>query len=194
MEYVAKFQNTNGHLLRFDTRIYLESFIENEVGVCVGAIVGKNPGSAVPVQLDHLIPLELNGDKMLPTVGNRFVEGFRLAEKPIPANAYVRVWNLFYVCNKDLGAALQVASKLNPLPICPSEAEEVPVTWFGWGGNDAKLNRFKSRFLHRKYKNAFFYDHHARVVKTSIPSEADFAKHTQGMLALPVVEHLARVL
>jgi hypothetical protein len=194
VEYVARFQKTNGQLLRFDTRIYLESFIENEVGVCVGAIVGKNPGSAMPVQLDGLFPLVLNGDKMLPTIGNRFVEGFRLGEKPIPENAYVRVWNLFYVCNKNLEAALHVALGLDQPLICPSEAEDVPVAWFGWGGNDSRLNLFKSRFLHRKYKNAFFYNHHSGGVTTGAPSAADFAKHTQGMPALPVIEHLARVL
>jgi hypothetical protein len=194
MEYIAKFQNVTGHLLRFDTRIYLDSFAEDEIGVCVGAIVGKNPGSACPLQTDCLSRLELNGDKMLPTVGGLFLRGFRLAGKAVPANAYVRVWNLFYVCNKDLRGALRVASEMKPLPTCPSEGEDVPTVWFGWGGDDAGLNPFKFRFLKRRYKNAFFYDHRAKAVTHGSPAATDLAKHTQGMPGLPVVEHLARVL
>lgn len=123
MEYVARFEEINGHRFRFDTRIYLESFDPKTNGVCVGAIVGKNPGSAAPRELNRLLSLELNGDKMLPFVGNRFLEGYKHVKKPIPPNAFVRVWNLFYVCDPDLGVALgkalKVAPELSSLPVCP---------------------------------------------------------------------------
>ncbi|WP_434151297.1 hypothetical protein ACR2R6_07000 [Methylocaldum gracile subsp. desertum] len=194
MEFIAQFKKLDGHLLRFDTRIYLDSFNPDAESECVGAIIGKNPGSAVPVELDRLMPLALNGDKMLPTVGNRFVEGYALARKAIPSNAYVRVWNLFYVCSKDLGEAIEIASTLNPLPVCPSERESVPVAWFGWGGNDEPLNKFKERFLRRKFRNVFYYDHHSGHVVDQIPSASAFAKHTQGMPAAPVAAHLAQIL
>ncbi len=194
MQCLARFQKINGQLLRFDTRIYLESFIEHEDSVCIGAIVGKNPGSALPKKLDCLFPLELNGDRMLPCVGNRFKEGYKLADKKIPANAYVRVWNLFYICNNNLRSALAGAFDLNPLPICSSEMDCVPLIWFGWGGNDIKLNSFKYRFINRKYSSTFFYNHLTKTLINGVPSITECAKHTQGMPAFPIVEHLARVL
>lgn len=194
MEYFARFEEINGHLFRFDTRIYLESLNPNSASVCVGAIVGKNPGSAAPNALNQFLPLALNGDKMLPTVGNRFLDGYGRAKKPIPLNAFVRVWNLFYICNPDLGAALKVAQKLSTLPTCPSETDSVSVVWYGWGGNDADLSPYKARFLQRKYKNQFFYNHQSAVIVQNAPGASDFAKHTQGMPAEPVVQYLARVL
>jgi hypothetical protein len=48
-----------------------------ESGKCVGAIVGKNPGSAKPTQLGVWGPLNLDGDKMLPSVRNRFVAAYK---------------------------------------------------------------------------------------------------------------------
>ncbi len=194
MEYVARFKEFDGQLFRFDTRIYLEKFNENVEGVCVGSIIGKNPGSAAPTELDQLRPLELNGDKMLPTVGARYLQGYYLAGKTVPANAFVRVWNLFYVCNKDLGKAINMASALNPLPICPSEQFAAPINWFGWGGDSPSLNKFKTRFIERRLRNAFYYDHHAKRVVSNTPSGTDFAKHTQGMPAEPVNMHLAKII
>ncbi len=194
MQFVAQFKKVRGQLLRFDTRIYLDAYEPKANGVCVGAIVGKNPGSAVPVGLNRLLPLDLNRDKMLPTVRMRFLEGYRLAGKSFPANAFVRVWNLFYVCSKDLGEAIEIASNLDPLPQCPSEAGGAPVVWFGWGGDNRDLNPFKAQFLGRKHKNAFFFDKRAGAVVPRVPSESEFAKHTQGMLAAPVAKHLAKVL
>jgi hypothetical protein len=194
MEFIAQFKKLDGHLFRFDTRIYLNYFNRDAESECVGAIIGKNPGSAAPDELDRLMPLKPNGDKMLPFVGNRFVEGYALARKAIPSNAFVRVWNLFYACSKDLGEAIEIASTLDPLPECPSERESVPLAWFGWGGNNESLNKFKERFLHHKFRNAFYYDHISWLFVDQIPSVSAFAKHTQGMPAAPVVAHLAKSL
>ena len=83
MEYYARFERRDGHLFRFDTRIYLESRVSQVADTCIGAIVGKNPGSARPVDLGQLLPLELRGDKMLPTVGNLFAEGYARAEESV---------------------------------------------------------------------------------------------------------------
>ena len=198
MEYVARFEVIKGHRFRFDTRIYLESFDPKANGMCVGAIIGKNPGSAVSRELNQLLPLELNGDKMLPTVGNRFLEGYRRVKKPIPPNAFVQVWNLFYVCDPDLGEALgkalKVASELSSLPVCSSEKDAVAVVWYGWGDNDPTLNPYKSRFLGKKYKNQFFYNPHSRAIVQWAPAVSEFAKHTQGMPSEPVTQYLATVL
>ncbi|HNQ74926.1 MAG TPA: hypothetical protein PKN95_15170 [Verrucomicrobiota bacterium] len=194
MEYVAKFEKIDGVVCRFDTRIYLGSFHRSERSICVGAIVGKNPGSASPAQLGVLTQLELRGDKMLPTVGNRFRTAYELADKPVPRNAFVRVWNLFYVCDKDLRQAAERASQLGSPPVCSSEQDTVPLVWFGWGGDDAKLNLFKQRFIKRAYPVAFFYDHRVRKVVGHAPTQTDFAKHTQGMPEAPITGHLSRLL
>lgn len=194
MEFLARFRMVDGHLFRFDTRIYLGTYSQDSDSKCVGAIIGKNPGSAAPLELDRLLPLALNGDKMLPTVGNRFLDGYRLAKRRVPENAYIRVWNLFYVCEKDLGRALEIAKEFNTLPECPTEQESAPITWFGWGGPDVTLGSFKDRFLRRQFRHAFHYDHRLGRVLDETPSNLAFAKHTQGMPAAPVATHLAKTL
>lgn len=192
MYYFARFEEIDGELFRFDTRIYLNSYDTTEESICVGAIVGKNPGSASPKELGKLLPLDLNNDKMLPTVRNRFRDGFKLADKEIPKNAFVRVWNLFYLCNKDLDAACKIASTYKSLPLCSTENEATPLVWYGWGGSDSRLNGFKERFLRSQFKQEFCYDHDLSVVAEGKPTQETFAKHTQGMPAKPVNEYLAK--
>ncbi len=194
MHYFARFERFDGDLFRFDTRIYLDSVDLDKEGVCVGAIVGKNPGSASPGELSHLGPLQLNGDKMLPTVGARFLAAYKKAKMPVPQNAFVRVWNLFYVCNSDLGAALRVANRRNEMPVCASEQELLPILWYGWGGADPRLDVYKVRFAGRKDAHPFFYDRYTNKVVAKAPSPSDFAKHTQGLLSGPVVDFLSRML
>lgn len=193
MEYVARFEEVEGVLFRFDTRIYLGSYNQNKDSICVGAMVGKNPGSAMPSSLGKLGPLELRSDKMLPTVGNRFTEAFALATKQVPPNAFVRIWNLFCVCGKDLNQAAKIASQLTHPPICESEKGTVPFVWFGWGGNNAMLNPFKNRFIDRNYSPAFFYDRTCSSVVSRAPRQSEFAKHTQGMPADPITKYLSTV-
>jgi hypothetical protein len=162
--------------------------------MCVGAIVGKNPGSAIPKVLNELAPLKLDGDRMLPTVRNRFIDGYKLAQRNIPFNAFVRVWNLFYICEPDLDSACCKASSFKSLPICTTESEGVPIVWYGWGGNDQRINSFKERFMTKEWPHTFFYDHTESRVSKAQPTIYSFAKHTQGMPAKPVNEHLASVL
>lgn len=194
MEYLARFEEIDGVLFRFDTRIYLHGYDPEKNSNCVGAIVGKNPGSAIPNALNELVPLELNGDKMLPTVRNRFIDGYKLANKEISLNSFVRVWNLFYICDPDLDSACQKAASYKELPICITENDGAPIVWYGWGGNDQRLNLFKERFIAKAWPQQFFYDHNNSCVNTHPPTIESFAKHTQGMPSKPVNEHLANVL
>lgn len=194
MDYLARFEKVDGELCRFDTRIYLNGYDISKDSNCIGAIVGKNPGSAIPRVLNELVPLELNGDNMLPTVRNRFIDGYRLAKKQIPTNSFVRVWNLFYICEPDLGSAIHKASGCRNLSICSTENEAIPIIWYGWGGYDERLNSFKERFIAKKRQHQFFYDHNELCVNTQSPTVRSFAKHTQGMPSKPVNEHLANVL
>jgi len=194
MEYFARFEKVDGVLFRFDTRIYLNGYDPSKNSSCVGAIVGKNPGSAIPKTLSELVPLELNGDKMLPTVRNRFIDGYKLAKKKISLNSFVRVWNLFYICDPDLNSACQKATNYKNLPTCSTENEGVPIVWYGWGGHDQRLNLFKERFIAKTWPHQFFYDHNKSCVNTQPPTIKSFAKHTQGMPSKPVNEHLANVI
>jgi hypothetical protein len=193
MSYYARFENINNRLFRFDTRIYLGKHDHNLPGKCVGAIIGKNPGSAKPTQLGSLSPLNLDGDKMLPSVRNRFIAAYQSMGKEIPENAFVQVWNLFYLCNPNLGEACVAISELPITPQCPSETSQPDIVWFAWGGNDARLNVFKARFTSREF-TSFYYDHRAGTVIIHVPTVQDFAKHPQGMPAKPIIEHLARAL
>lgn len=193
MAYYARFESHAGQRFRFDTRIYLGKHDADEGGECVGAIVGKNPGSAKSIQLGVLAPLSLDGDKMLPSVRNRFVAAYQKAGKSIPANAFVQVWNLFYLCNPVLGAACMEMNRLANPPLCPSENKKPKIIWFAWGGNNGYLNLFKQRFL-TDQKMGFYFNHQSGVVVSCAPSATDFAKHTQGMPAIPIVNHLAGLL
>ncbi|QOJ20766.1 MAG: hypothetical protein HRU77_08695 [Gammaproteobacteria bacterium] len=194
MEYLARFEEIEGVLFRFDTRIYLSAYDPVGDGNCVGAIIGKNPGSAIPNKLNVLVPLELNGDKMLPTVRNRFIDGYKLAHKEIPSNSFVRVWNLFYICDPDLSSACNKAGSFSKLPTCGTENDGAPIVWYGWGGYDERLNLFKERFISRAWPQQFYYDHENSGINTCPPTIRSFAKHTQGMPSKPVNEHLANVL
>jgi hypothetical protein len=193
MSYYARFETIADYMFRFDTRIYLGKHSADEDGECVGAIIGKNPGSAKPTQFGVLASLNLDGDKMLPSVRNRFLSAYQQAGKVIPENAFVQVWNLFYHCNPDLGAACSAMSRLNDLPLCPSESGKQKVVWFAWGGSDNRLNPFKQRFLSDS-QCGFYYNHQSGMIVSRSPCAADFAKHPQGLPALPIVNHLAGLL
>jgi len=194
MEFLARFEEIDGTLFRFDTRIYLNAYDPASDGNCVGAIIGKNPGSASPKVMSKLAALELGGDKMLPTVRNRFLDGYKLANKRVPENAFVRVWNLFYICDPNFYSASEKAMYASELTNCETENEATPIVWYGWGGPDKRLNQFKERFTARKYPIEFHYDHHNSCVRNCSPSLDSFAKHTQGMPAKPVAEYLSHVL
>jgi hypothetical protein len=196
MNYYAYFIEACDMRFRLDTRIYLEDGSRREEdGVCVAAVVGKNPGSAYPAQMNKWAPLIPGRDKLLPYVRNRFLEGYRLAGKTIPPGAFVRVGNLFYLCNADLDSALESISQVgSQAPICSSEKSLYKIVWFAWGGRDLRLNPFKARFQKMKVKFPFFFDKDSGSIVERIPSEIDFAKHTQGLRAKPVEEYLASIL
>lgn len=194
MEFVARFEKIDGHLFRFDTRVYLESYTPDTRSQCVGAIIGKNPGSAKPRNVGRLEPLDLDGDKMLPFVGNRFRAAYEGLRKPVPENGFVRVWNLFYVCNASLAQAIRTYSALSTHPFCPTENERPPLVWFGWGGNYFALNPFKNRFLQREHTQPFFFNNRTKNVQATVPLVQEAARHTQGMSKVPIELHLSGLL
>ena len=88
--YWAKFKKNNGHTFRYDTRIYLTD-IENisDHDICIGAIVGKNPGSAKATYISNtsIQPISLDGDKLLPTVRNIFLKALNETQLNVQKNA-----------------------------------------------------------------------------------------------------------
>lgn len=192
--YYARFENIHGHIFRFDTRVYLGEHDIKEPGICVGAVIGKNPGSAKPTRLGILSTLQLDGDKLLPTVYNRFCDAYEGAHRRISRNAYVQIWNLFYLCNPTLSSACKAIGDIPNPKFCLSERNRPRVTLFVWGGDSRRLNPFKERFLLRKYDGAFFYRKADNAVIRRMPTIDEKAQHTQGMPEDPIVAHLARVL
>lgn len=184
-----------------DTKIYLNGSPSSQGdGQCVAAIVGKNPGSAsagvVSAGWGSLVE-----DNTLRYIGNRFRNAYQIVKRPIPELAYLQVWNLFYLCGKDLDLAIKSFNSLPKTPappFCTSEtaAHVPPIIWFAWGGHDSRLNDFKARFLSRLPlpKHKFFYDNSKKIVVASVPTASCPARHPQGLPAASVEKHLSAIL
>ncbi len=132
--------------------------------------------------------------QIISTITTEIANTYKLANKEIPLNAFVRVWNLFYICDPDLSSACNKAGSFSKLPICGTENDGAPIVWYGWGGYDERLNLFKKRFVSRAWPRQFYYDHESSQVIARPPTIRSFAKHTQGMPSKPVNEYLANVL
>jgi hypothetical protein len=192
----AEFVKIADDTFRFDTRVYFNSISEvRESDNCVGAIVGKNPGSAKSVAIDEGIqPISLDRDKLLPTVRNIFVQSYKEAEVDLPKRGYIQILNLFYLCNKNLGQAIAGVKKNKYAKNCLSENKNFPLIWYVWGDSLDDLNPFKERFKQLKSSNHFYYDKvHNKVVSES-PSISCFAKHTQGLRHDYVVPYISGII
>lgn len=205
----ARFEEHGGQVFRLDTRVYLDNNQHRleEKAECVGAIVAKNPGSAKladGVELGEWAPVSLGRDRMLPAVRKWFKEAYDQACEPLPENAFVQVWNLFYLCNRKLSKACSAIREIPEPPACPSESASKPkLVWFAWGGGRDRvarcLNPFKDRFLQRGYidgfyfgnANSFHWDPKSAALLSCAPTARDFAKHPQGLPAAPIVNHLS---
>jgi hypothetical protein len=138
--------------------------------------------------------LDLRKDRMLPSVRNRFVSAYQHARIPIPRPAYIRVWNLFYLCDATLNSALRAIKGISNPPVCATESKAPPIIWFAWGGDDPRLNSFKQRFSSLPAKQVFFYDWEEAAIVSRLPAETEFAKHPQGLASQPIVTHISKVL
>ena len=195
MSFYASFINYEGFLFRMDTRIYLnENDHPNNNDRCIAAVIAKNPGSAIPQVLNGLAPLNLNGDRLLPYVRNRFLNSYRNMNLIIPNGVYIRVWNLFYICNPILQRAINDYNSIQNPPICPSEANPTPpILWFAWG-SDPALNHLKERFLNIQINHSFYYNNANAAVEVGIPAINVNVRHTQGLPKIPIENHLATLI
>lgn len=195
MCFYAEFRRHEGQLFRLDTRIYLtDRHSPQHSDQCLAAVVAKNPGSAKPNQLNSLTRLSLDGDKLLPTVRNRFLNAYALNHAQIPDGGFVRVWNLLYLCDPNLSEAIRAFGAIQEPLWCPTENDIPEIVWFAWGPPIPKFEPYKSRFLAEEYKHVFYSDMDTKQVVAELPTLESRVKHTQGLLALPVEEHLATLL
>ena len=192
MPFFAHFRQHEGHLFRLDTRIYLgDSDKPSDRDTCIAAIVAKNPGSAKPIQLDRLTRLSLDEDKLLPYVRNQFLAAYERSRSLVPSGAFIRVWNLLYICNPNLRDAITTFDSIREPLICDTERAVPRVVWFAWGPPNPQLKRFMSRFIGRDVECSFYYDIDTGKVVTSKPTLTSKVKHTQGLPAEPIEKYLS---
>lgn len=194
--YWAKFEKSGEDYFRFDTRIYVSPIkdIQND-DCCIGAVVGKNPGSAQSVAIDNGIqPIELNNDNLLPNVRSIVKKSYGEANIQPPQRGYIQVLNLFYLCNPSLDNAIAAMKKQQNAKNCPTENQSFPWVWYVWGGELETLNPYKKRFSKLKSSNHFYYDQKNSKVVDKIPSLSAFARHTQGLKHDFVVPHIAKLI
>lgn len=194
MPYFARFEEVDGDLYRFDTRIYLSGGNPSNESICVGAVVGINPGSARPRILTTHHELELGNDKLLPYVRNRFRASYEQLGGEPPSGAFVQVLNLFYLCNKDLGQALARLRELGEMAACPTEKNTFPLAWYAWGAESKELAPLKRRFLNRNDRVSFYMNRDKKTFGEGAPGPMEFAKHPRCMPAVPVEAKLKSVL
>ncbi len=191
--YWARFERNNGNIYRYDTRIYIDSIDEIlDTDECIGSIVGKNPGSALPKDdvFDKLSEIDLSNDKLLPTVRNLIRKG----NPNIIGRKYIQVLNLFYLCNPDLEEAIKdYETSLNP-KICSTERKKFPWVWFMWGGYNMSLQGKKNRFKDISAPIKFNLNNQTKTIVEGLPEERVCAKHTQGMQHDLVIPYLEKIL
>ncbi|MCD0462052.1 hypothetical protein U8335_23760 [Roseiconus lacunae] len=187
---------------RFDTRIYLEETTHpSKRDRAVAAVIGKNPGSAMPTETDCLTRLNLDDPShgRLPrTVRRCFLLAYERAGLSPRAGDFIQSWNLFYLTDPDLKAAkvsIGEMERYHSLPICASEQIIPPIVWFAWGRPEKeKLAKYAIRFLQHDIQNPFYYCMSSKRIVTDIPAPQVGAKHTQGLPVEPIVGHLAGIL
>ncbi|AGA68217.1 hypothetical protein Desdi_0689 [Desulfitobacterium dichloroeliminans LMG P-21439] len=194
--YWARFRKIDNHTFRFDTRIYLKEVSNpSDDDLCIGAIVGKNPGSAKPSSNSDngLQEIALDKDNLLPNVRKIMLKAYRHCNKRIENRSYIQVLNLMYLCDKDLKQAIR---RINAFPdqlICECENKEFPFIWYVWGNDDKSLNPFKGRFSKIYATKHFYFDNSAKNVIEKAPSFSDSARHTQGLnhdFVVPYISNL----
>ena len=77
--YWGKFELRNKDLFRLDTRIYMKPILRpSNNDLCIGAVVGKNPGSANPYDYNSssLQKIELDNDKLFSNIRSILLKAF----------------------------------------------------------------------------------------------------------------------
>lgn len=192
----AEFVEIGNDIFRFDTRIYLNSITSIESSDrCIGAVVGKNPGSAKPTKkIVGLQPINLDGDKLLPTVKNIVTNSYYRAGIDYPKRSYIQILNLFYLCEPQFNQAILKHNNNKSVRFCSTEKSSFPWVWYVWGEKLDNLNIYKIRFSNLQSNVHFYYDQKLKEVVDKQPSISDFAKHTQGLKHDYMIPYIANIL
>ena len=198
--YYAKFKKENNHTTRVDTRIYFGKEKPNPLdGNCLGIIFLKNPGSASPKIFDKLCELELRNDKTLPWIANTYLQV--IPELKLNNNDYIRVLNLFTICEPDIDSAIDLLQRYD----CELEYFEypkVPFLFIGWG-NDERLNFLREKYLPQleKFNDVSFYVEYYHLngrikclPKYGLPKIGTKVKHPIGLRQDIVVKEIKNIL
>lgn len=176
--------------LRYNTRIYIDPIIQpSNADRPIASIVAINPGSAMPPSAyvaGTLAPLILGQDKTLSRILNAFINAIndRKNRDPYTPNGnYIQVFNLFYLCNPDLGQALNQLANHGPF-FDPNERCLVEPVWFAWGASDKQLNPLKQRFLTINPRRCLYWDCHQEKPIKLIPSLTTTATHPRRVSTL----------
>jgi len=195
--YWAKFIRIGTDVFRFDTRIYFSDVLTpHPTDICIGAIVGKNPGSAIPKGdiYGSLVEIDLNGDKLLPCVKNIFLKAITAANKSINPNSYIQVLNLMYICDNNLENAItKINNCKNPL-YCTTENGSFGFVWYVWGNEKKELNSYKKRFNSMNTNCQFYFNTKSNKILFTAPGHKEPARHTQGLSHSNVVPYIANII
>ena len=124
-------------------------------------------------------------------------KAYRTAGKPVMPNSYVRVLNLFYLCDPDLNQARRRMREFpnHPNPIDCAENNTFPFVFYAWGGPNDGLNCYKDRFINTlRTNNYIWFDYRANKIKKTQPFRTDFVKHIQGLPHKNIMSELAVIL
>lgn len=200
--YYARFLKENNHTIRTDTRIYFgKEKPDSTEGNCIGIFFLKNPGSASPKIFDELCELEIKNDKTLPWIANTYLQVIPEVKLDINNNDYIRVLNLFTICEPDIDSAISLLQKYNCY-LENFEYSKLPFLFIGWG-NDERLNSLREKYLLKlKIFNevAFYveYFHLNRkinfILREGLPSNGMKVKHPIGLRQSIVVEKIKNIL
>jgi hypothetical protein len=108
-----------------------------------------------------------------------------------PTSGYIQVLNLFYLCDPDLGRALEKIRTNDKAQNCLTENTIFPWVWYVWGGESSALSPFKERFSQLNSRHHFYYDKSLSKVVDKPASKSAFAKHTQGLKHEYVVPYIS---
>ncbi len=181
MGYYALFEDRDGRRFRFDTRVYLcdceDHKQDDGKGICLGAFVGLNPGSAEPFrESDVGTWTRICADGTLRLIRCCFLGA--AGEEAPQQHAFVQVWNLFYLCDPESKRAVPAARKLGPPRPCPREGAVNPkVVWFGWGRSPRWTENREEHFIGMNHENGVYYENKNGSPKLGKLEARGFAGH-----------------
>lgn len=185
--YYADFKTdaATGHTYRHDTRIYLGDHSKSQSsGVCVGAFIGKNPGSASRRANGWG---QINSDNTLRLIRSIWLKSYPKGIYP-KDNEYVQVLNLFYLCEQHFPTACKHAHIQSKYSLDPTENQTFKKIWWGIGDYDF-ANRNLSPFVKRLHRicssKHIFYDPSCGRAVSRAPANEDSCKHPIGLPHYP---------